>query len=202
MWFVQCLSFMFWIKFCLLLHILSHLVEIVTDLHNADVKFSSTTNQAQQNTTATSWESILLHFICGNMKNEKSATKYLNTRFAGPDGSFILGGCYRQMDTPVQNGSKKCAYEVCPNKWHGDDKKIRQNQRNLGHLQTSISQGRKKLLTNFQRVEFTTRHRYMGCVKKSDMGMTKKWGKSTKIWGSFKLQYLKLETSFWQTFKD
>ena len=31
----------------------------------------------------------------------------------------------------------------------------------------------------------------MGCVQKSDMGMTKKWGKSAKIWGNFKLQYLK-----------
>ena len=28
-----------------------------------------------------------------------------------------------------------------------------------------------------------------------------KVGKSAKIWGTFKLQYIKLETSFWQTFK-
>ena len=42
---------------------------------------------------------------------------------------------------------------------------------------------------------------HMVCVQISDKGMTKKWGKSTKIWGTFKLQYLKLETSFWKTFK-
>ena len=35
----------------------------------------------------------------------------------------------------------------------------------------------------------------MGCVQKSDMGMTKKWGKSAKIWGTFKHQYLNVETS-------
>ena len=58
---------------------------------------------------------------------------------------------------------------------------MRQNQQNLGHLQTSISQGRNKVFTNFQRLESTTRHGHMGCVQKSDMGMTKKWGKSTKI---------------------
>ena len=29
----------------------------------------------------------------------------------------------------------------------------------------------------------------MVCVQKSDMGMTKKWGKSAKIQGNFKLQY-------------
>ena len=37
---------------------------------------------------------------------------------------------------------------------------------------------------------------HMMCVQISDQGMTKKWGKSAKIWGTFKLQYLKLETSF------
>ena len=42
---------------------------------------------------------------------------------------------------------------------------------------------------------------HMECVQISDKGMTKKWGKSTKIRSTFKLQYLKLETSFWQTFK-
>ena len=30
---------------------------------------------------------------------------------------------------------------------------------------------------------------------KSDMERVKKWGKSDIIWGNFKLQYLKLETS-------
>ena len=44
------------------------------------------------------------------------------------------------------------------------------------------------------------RHCDRVCSKKWP-GDDKKWGKSTKIWGSFKLQYLKLETSFWQTFK-
>ena len=42
---------------------------------------------------------------------------------------------------------------------------------------------------------------HMSCVQMNDKEMTKKWGKSAKIWGSFKLQYLKLETSFWHTFK-
>ena len=71
----------------------------------------------------------------------------------------------------------------------------------LGHLQTAISQARNKLLSTFQRLQSTSRHGHMVCVQKCDMGMTKKWGKSAKIWGTFKLQYLKLETSFWQTFK-
>jgi len=39
------------------------------------------------------------------------------------------------------------------------------------------------------------------CIWCVFMGITKKWCKSTKIWGTFKLQYLKLETGFWQTFK-
>ena len=56
-----------------------------------------------------------------------------------------------------------------------------QKYQNLRHLQTAISQAGNKLLTNFQRLESTTRHGHMRCVKKSDMGMTKKWGKSTKI---------------------
>ena len=56
-----------------------------------------------------------------------------------------------------------------------------QKYQNLRHLQTAIFQARNKLLTNFQRLESTTRHGHMGCVQKSDMGMTKKWGKSTKI---------------------
>ena len=56
-----------------------------------------------------------------------------------------------------------------------------QKCQNLRQLQTSISQARNKLLTNFQRLESTTRHGHMGCVQKSDMGMTKKWGKSAKI---------------------
>ena len=57
-----------------------------------------------------------------------------------------------------------------------------QNQQNLGHFQTTMSQARNKLLTNFQRLESTTIHGHMVCVKKSDMGMTKKWGKINKIW--------------------
>ena len=71
-----------------------------------------------------------------------------------------------------------------------------QKYQNLGQLQTAIPEARNKLLTNFQRLEATTTHVHMVCVQKSDMGMTKKWGKSTKIWGNFKLQYLKQETSF------
>ena len=71
-----------------------------------------------------------------------------------------------------------------------------QKCQNLRHHQTAISHARNKLLTKFQRLESTTMHGHMMCVQKSDMGMTKKWGKSTKIWGTFKLQYLKLETSF------
>ena len=67
---------------------------------------------------------------------------------------------------------------------------------NLGQLQTAISHARNKLLTNFQRLESTTIHGHMVCVQKSDMGMTKNIRKSAKIWGNFKLQYLKLETSF------
>ena len=63
-----------------------------------------------------------------------------------------------------------------------------QKCQNLRQLQTAISQARNKLLTNFQRLELTTRHGHMGCVQKSDMGMTEKRGKSAKIWGTFKLQ--------------
>ena len=66
---------------------------------------------------------------------------------------------------------------------------------NLGHLQAAISQARNMLLTNIQRLQSTARHGHM------DIGMRKRWGKSAKIWGTFKLQYLKLETSFGQTFK-
>ena len=58
-----------------------------------------------------------------------------------------------------------------------------QKCQNLGHLQTAISQARNKVLTNFQRQQSTTRQGHMVCVQKSDMGMTKKWGKSAKIWG-------------------
>ena len=36
----------------------------------------------------------------------------------------------------------------------------------------------------------------MECVKISDKAKVKKWGKSTQIWGNFKLQLIKLETSF------
>ena len=71
-----------------------------------------------------------------------------------------------------------------------------QKYQNLEHLQTAISQARNQLLTNFQRLESTTIHGHMVCVQKSDMGMTKNRRKSAKIWGNFKLQYLKPETSF------
>ena len=71
-----------------------------------------------------------------------------------------------------------------------------QNQQNLGQLQNAISQARNELLINFQRLQSSTIHGHMVCVQKSDMVMTKKWGNINKIWGSFKLQYLKLETSF------
>ena len=85
---------------------------------------------------------------------------------------------------------------MCQNKQQEEGQKVRQKYQNLGHLQTAIYQARNKLLTNFQRLESTTRHGHMVCVQKSDMGMTKKRGKSTKIRSTFKLQYLKLETSF------
>jgi len=78
-------------------------------------------------------------------------------------------------------GQKKCAYGVCSNKWHGNDKKMRQKCQNLGHLQTAISQARNKLLTNFQRLQSTTRHGHMVCVQKSDMGMPKNWAKVPKF---------------------
>ena len=42
---------------------------------------------------------------------------------------------------------------------------------------------------------------HMVCVQKSDIERVKKWGKSAKIRGTFKQQYIKLEKSFWQTFK-
>ena len=77
-------------------------------------------------------------------------------------------------------------YGVCPNKLQGDDQKVRQNQQNLRHLQTVISQVRNKLLTNFQRLESTTIHGHMVCVQKSDMGMTKNRRKSAKIRSYFK----------------
>ena len=57
-----------------------------------------------------------------------------------------------------RNGSIKCAYEVCSNKWQGDDKKMGQKYQNLRLLKTAISQARNKLLTNFQRLESTNLH--------------------------------------------
>ena len=33
-------------------------------------------------------------------------------------------------------------YGLCSKKWHRDDQKIRQNQQNLGHIQTAISQAK------------------------------------------------------------
>ena len=53
--------------------------------------------------------------------------------------------------------------------------------------------------TRLKKIESKNVH--MECVQISNKGRVKKWGKSTKIWGNFKLQYIKLETSFWQTFK-
>ena len=51
---------------------------------------------------------------------------------------------------------------------------MRQKYQNLRQLQTAIFQARNKLLTNFQRLESTTRHGHMESVQKSNMGMTKK----------------------------
>ena len=111
----------------------------------------------------------------------------------------LLSRAARRAARLKRNGSKKCAYEVCTNKWHGNDEKVRQKCQNVRHLQTAISQARNKLLTNFQRLTSTTMHEHMVCVQKSDMGMTKKWGKSD-IKCNFKLQYFKLDTTFWQTY--
>ena len=74
-----------------------------------------------------------------------------------------------------------CTYEVCQNK-HQEE-------------------GKTRFLTDFQRLESFTIHVHMRCVKISDNGKVKKWGKSTKIWGNFKLKYIKLEIKFCQTFK-
>ena len=114
---------------------------------------------------------------------------------------YLLSRAARRAARLKRNGSKKCAYGVCPNKWQGEGQKVRKKCQNLGHLQTAISQARKKLLTNFQRLESTTMDGHMVCVQKSDIERVKKWGKSAKIRGTFKQQYIKLEKSFWQTFK-
>ena len=97
-----------------------------------------------------------------------------------PAGPIISRAAHR-APWLKRNGSKKGAYGVRPKKRQGDDEKVRTKYQNQEQLQTAISQARNKLLTNFQRLESTTRHGHMGCVQKSDMGMTKKWGKSTKI---------------------
>ena len=49
---------------------------------------------------------------------------------------------------------------------------MRKKCQNLGHLHTTISQARNKLLTNFQRLQSTTVHGHMVCVKKSDKLLT------------------------------
>ena len=95
-----------------------------------------------------------------------------------------LGHCFHfHLDKkPLKrNGTKKCAYGVCPNKWQGDDKKVRQKYQNLGHLQTAISQARNKLLTNFQRLESTTIHGHMRCVKISNKRRVKKCQNHSKF---------------------
>ena len=71
-----------------------------------------------------------------------------------------------------------------------------QKCQNLGQLETAIYQTGNKRLTNFQRLESTTIHVHITCVKISNKRRVKKWGKSAKIWGNFKLQYIKLETSY------
>ena len=70
---------------------------------------------------------------------------------------------------------------MCQNKQQEEGQKVRQKYQNLGHLQTAIYQARNKLLTNFQRLESTTIHGHMRCVKISDKGRVKKWSKRAKI---------------------
>ena len=51
------------------------------------------------------------------------------------------------------------------------------------------------------RKEMGPKNVHMRCVQISDKGMTKNRRKINKIWGTFTLQYLKLETSFLHAFK-
>ena len=55
-----------------------------------------------------------------------------------------------------------------------------QNQQNLRQLQTTISEARNNLLTNFQRLVLITIHVHMVCVQKSDKERVKNGAKSTK----------------------
>ena len=98
---------------------------------------------------------------------------------------------FQRLEATTIHGHMRCVKKVT---W--DWQKMGQKYQNLGHLQTTISQARNKLLKNFQRLESTTIHGHMRCVEKSDIGMTKKWGKSAKIRSNLKLQYLMSETSF------
>ena len=68
---------------------------------------------------------------------------------------------------------------------------MRQKYQNLRLLQTAISQGRNKLLTNFQRLESTTIHGHMVCVQKSDMKMTKNGPKVPKFGTPFNCNILR-----------
>ena len=51
----------------------------------------------------------------------------------------------------------------------------------MRQLYTAIYQARNKILINFQRLESTTIHGHMRCVKISDKGRVKKWSKRAKI---------------------
>ena len=70
---------------------------------------------------------------------------------------------------------------MCPNKHQEEGQKVGQKCQNMRQLETAIYQAGNKLLTNFQRLQSTTRHGHMVCVQKSDMGMTKNWAKVPKF---------------------
>ena len=70
---------------------------------------------------------------------------------------------------------------MCQNKQQGEGQKVGLKCQNLRQLETAIYEARNKLLTNFQRLESTTIHGDMRCVKISNKGRVKKCGKSAKI---------------------
>ena len=72
-------------------------------------------------------------------------------------------------------------YEVCQNKQQGEGQKGGQKCQNMRQLETAIYQAKNKFLTNFQRLQFTTIHGYMSCVKISNKRRVKKWCKSAKM---------------------
>merc|ERR1711983_320586 len=71
-------------------------------------------------------------------------------------------------------------YEVCQNKQQEEGQKVRQKYQNMRHLQTAIYQARNKLLTNFQRLESSTIHGDMRCVKISNKERSKRGAKVPK----------------------